>query len=111
MAIAQNQSHNRLLSVVAMVKGNAIELEGYCIFVRAGKQVKKKLVKNNAWGWNFRGDFIEEVKLRKISGDASFRVFVMEGKDVTSGQPVFESDWVASTKPVIYKRKSPEKKQ
>ncbi len=107
---AQNPSQNKLLGVVAMVKGNTIDLEGYCIYVKDGKEVKKNLTKNNAWGWNFRGDYVKEVKLRKVSGDASFQLFVMEGKDAATGQPVFESDWISSTKPVIYKRKVQKKK-
>ncbi|HFQ79888.1 MAG TPA: hypothetical protein ENK33_00765 [Desulfobacterales bacterium] len=105
-AIAQTQSNNRLLGVVVMVHGNTIKVKGYCIYVKNGKEIRKELEKDDAWGWNFRGDYIKEVKMRKISGDASYQLFIMEGQDSASGRPVFESDPTSSTKPIIYKRKS-----
>ncbi|VAX20738.1 hypothetical protein MNBD_IGNAVI01-1104 [hydrothermal vent metagenome] len=103
----QAQSNNRMLGVVVMVKGDSIKLKGYCIYVKDGKEIRKKLEKDNAWGWNFHGEYIKEVKMQKISGDASFQLFIMEGDDSASGQPVFESDWVSSSKPITYKRKTP----
>lgn len=105
MAKAQAQSNDKLLGVVVMVNGNTIKLKGYCIYVKDGKEIRKELEKDNAWGWNFRGDYIKEVKIQKVSGDASYKLFVMEGKDSESGQPVFESESISSTEPIIYKRK------
>lgn len=99
---AQAQSNNNLLSVVVMVNGKAIKIKGYCIYVKDGKEVRKDIEKDNAWGWNFRGEYIKEVKIQKMSGDASYRLFVMEGKDSDSGQPVFESDTISSTDPVVF---------
>jgi len=104
IAVAQTQSEDKLLSVVIMVNGNSIKVKGYCIYVKNGKEIKKELEKNNAWGWNFRGAYIKEVKMQKVSGDASYQLFIMEGQDSASGQPVFESAFKSSTKPVIYKR-------
>lgn len=101
---AQTQSNNNLLGVVIMVNGNSIKVKGYCVYVKNGKEIRKELKKDNAWGWNFRGDYIKEVKMQKVSGDASYQLFIMEGKDSSSGQPVFESDSISSTVPVIYKR-------
>lgn len=98
-------SENKLLGIIAIVNGSNIELEGYCIYVKNGKEIKVRLKKNNAWGWNFRGDYVKEVKIRKISGDASFRLFIMEGDNSASGKTVFESDVIRSGKEVIYKRK------
>ena len=103
-ANAQTQSNDRLLGVVLMVNGNTIKVKGYCIYVKNGREIRKELEKDNAWGWNFRGEYIKEVKIQKISGDASYRLFVMEGKDSASGRPVFESDSISSNEPVIYKR-------
>lgn len=105
MANAQTQSNDKLLGVVIMVNGNTIKVKGYCIYVKDGKEIRKELEKDNAWGWNFRGEYIKEVKIQKISGDASYRLFIMEGKDSASGRPVFESDSISSNEPVIYKRK------
>ena len=102
---AQAQSHDRLLGVVVTVNGNTIKLKGYCIYVKDGKEIRKELEKDNAWGWNFRGDYIKEVKMQKVSGDASYRLFVMEGQDSESGQPVFESESISSTEPIIYIKK------
>jgi len=104
MVSAQTQSNNNLLGVVIMVNGNSIKVKGYCVYVKNGKEIRKELEKDNAWGWNFRGDYIKEVKMQKVSGDASYQLFIMEGKDSSSGQPVFESDSISSTVPVIYKR-------
>ena len=104
MVSAQTQSNNNLLGVVIMVNGNSIKIKGYCVYVKNGKEIRKELEKDNAWGWNFRGDYIKEVKMQKVSGDASYQLFIMEGKDSSSGQPVFESDSISSTVPVIYKR-------
>ena len=104
MTSAQPQSNNNLLGVVITVNGDSIKVKGYCIYVKNGKEIKKELEKENAWGWNFRGDYIKEVKIQKVSGDASYRLFIMEGKDSESGRPVFESDSISSTEPVIYKR-------
>ncbi len=101
---AQAQSGNRLLGVVVMVNGNTIKLKGYCIYVKDGKEIRKELEKDNAWGWNFRGDYIKEVKMQKVSGDASYRLFIMEGENSESGQPVFESESISSNVPVFYKR-------
>jgi len=102
---AQAQSNDKLLGVVVMVNGNTIKLKGYCIYVKDGKEVRKDLEKDNAWGWNFRGDYIKEVKMQKVSGDASYKLFVMEGQDSESGQPVFESESISSTEPIIYKKR------
>ena len=103
--MAQAQSGDKLLGVVVMVNGNTIKLKGYCIYVKDGKEIRKELEKDNAWGWNFRGDYIKEVKMQKVSGDASFRLFIMEGENTESGQPVFESESISSNVPVVYKRK------
>lgn len=102
---AQAQSSNRLLGVVVMVKGNTIKLKGYCIYVKDGREIRKELEKDNAWGWNFRGDYIKEVKMQKVSGDASYKLFVMEGENSESGQPVFESEYINSSDPIYYKKK------
>ena len=104
IAHAQTQSNDQLLGVIIMVNGNTIKVKGYCIYIKDGKEIRKELEKDNAWGWNFRGEYIKEVKMQKVSGDASYRLFVMEGKDSTSGQPVFESESLSSNEPVIYKR-------
>ena len=105
IANAQTQSNDKLLGVVIMVNGNTIKVKGYCIYVKDGKEIRKELEKDNAWGWNFRGEYIKEVKMQKISGDASYRLFIMEGKDSASSQPVFESNSISSNEPVVYKRK------
>ena len=105
ISVAQTQSNDKLLGVVIMVNGNTIKVKGYCIYVKEGKEIKKELEKDNAWGWNFRGEYIKEVKMQKVSGDASYQLFIMEGHDSASGQPVFESGSISSTEPVIYKRK------
>ena len=102
---AQAQSNEKLLGVVVMVNGNTIKLKGYCIYVKDGKEIRKELEKDNAWGWNFRGDYIKEVMMQKVSGDASYKLFVMEGQDSESGQPVFESESISSTEPIYYKKK------
>ncbi len=98
------QGNEKLLSVVVMVKGNAINLKGYCIYVKDGEEIRKVLEKDNAWGWNFRGDYIKEVRMQKVSGDASFRLFIMEGESSESAQPVFESGSISTNVPVIYKK-------
>lgn len=104
-AIGQAQSTDNLLGVVVMVNGKTIKIKGYCIYVKDGKELRKELEKDNAWGWNFRGEYIKEVKIQKVSGDASYRLFVMEGQDSDSGQPIFESGIINSTEPVIFRRK------
>jgi hypothetical protein len=102
---AQAQPNNKLLGVVVMVQGNTIKLKGYCIYVKDGKEIRKELAKDNAWGWNFRGDYIKEVSMQKVSGDASYKLFIMEGQDSESGQPVFESEYTSSTRPIVYRKK------
>ncbi len=104
IAGAEAPSNNRLLSVVIMVNGNTIKVKGYCIYVKDGNEIRKELAKDNAWGWNFRGDYIKEVRIQKVSGDASYQLFIIEGKDSTSGKPVFESGSISSKEPVIYRR-------
>ena len=105
IAKAQTQSNDKLLGVVITVNGNTIKVKGYCIYVKNGKEIRKELEKDNAWGWNFHGEYIKEVKIQKISGDASYRLFIMEGKDSASSKPIFESDSISSDKPMVYKRK------
>ena len=61
--------------------------------------VRKELEKDGAWGWNFRGDYIKEMKIQKVSGDAMYQVYVIEGDDF-----VFESKKTDSKEPVVYKR-------
>ena len=101
---AQTKHDDNLLSIIVMVDGSKIKVKGYCLYMKEGKELKKELEKDNAWGWNFHGEYIKEVKMWKVSGDASFRLFVMEGKDAASGKTLFESKPISSTKPVIYKR-------
>ncbi len=102
---AYARSSDKLLGIVVMVKGKDIKLKGYCIYVKDGKEIRRELEKDNAWGWNFHGDYIKEVKIQKISGDASYRLFIMEGTNSANGQPVFESESISSTEPVVYQRK------
>ncbi len=99
------QSKNNLLAVVVMVQGKNISLKGYCIYVKDGKEIREELTTDNTWGWNFRGDYIKEVEMQKISGDAAFQLYIMEGKDAATGKPVFESELVNSGKQVFYKKK------
>jgi len=101
---AQTSSSGKLLSVVVMAQGNTISIKGYCVYVKDGKEIRKELKKDNAWGWNFRGEYIKEVKVQKVSGDASYKVYVMEGQNTESADTVFESDYISSTEPVVYKR-------
>jgi len=101
---AKDLSGNKLLGIIAIVSGSDIELEGYCVYVKDGKEIKVELKKNNAWGWNFRGDYIKEVKIKKISGNASYRLFITEGKNSADGKTVFESGVIHSGKEIIYKR-------
>ncbi len=90
----------KLLAVVVNVTGKTIRVKGYCVYVKDGREVRKELEKDNAWGWSFRGEYVKEMEMRKVSGDASFKVFVMEGNDT-----VFESPSVSSFEPVRYSRK------
>jgi len=92
-------SQEKLLAVVVNVYGDSISVEGYCIYIKGGEEIKKELKKDGAWGWNFKGDYIKEVKLQKIAGDASYQVFVIEGDNF-----VFESSKTNSTEPIVYKR-------
>ena len=101
---AQTSSGGKLLSVVVMVQGNTTSIKGYCVYVKDGEEIRKELKKDNAWGWNFRGEYIKEVKIQKVSGDASYKVYVIEGQNTESADTVFESDYISSTEPVVYKR-------
>ncbi len=103
-AAAQKQSHDNLLSVVVMVTGDTIQLQGYCLYLKDGKELRKDLTTDTAWGWNFRGDTIKKVEIRKVGGDASYRVFIMEGRDTASAREVFSSDTISSTDPVVYEK-------
>ena len=103
-AAVPSPNKDNLLGVVVMVNGDSIKVKGYCIYVKDGKEIRKELEKDDAWGWNFHGEYIKEVGLQKVSGDASYRLFIMEGKDSASGQAVFESDSISSKEPVVYKR-------
>jgi len=38
----------------------------------AGEFAGKNLRRTMPGGWNFRGEYIKEVKIQKISGDASY---------------------------------------
>jgi len=89
----------KLLAVVVNVYGESISVKGYCVYMKNGEEVRKELEKDGAWGWNFRGDYIKEMKIQKVSGDAMYQVYVIEGDDF-----VFESKKTDSKEPVVYKR-------
>ncbi|OQX85657.1 MAG: hypothetical protein B6D63_01820 [Candidatus Latescibacteria bacterium 4484_7] len=99
-ALTQPSSDEKLLGVVVNAYGDSIAVTGYCIYVKDGKEIERELEKDNAWGWSFRGEYIKEVKMQKVSGDASYELFVMEGDEM-----VFQSERTSSTDPIIYKRK------
>ena len=94
----QAQSDNKL-AVVITATGGSIKIKGYYVYVKDGQDIKRDIEKDNAWGWNFRGEYIKEVKVQKIAGDASYRLFVIENKET-----VFESDSVTSSEPIVYKK-------
>ncbi|NIA29946.1 MAG: hypothetical protein GWP06_08565 [Actinobacteria bacterium] len=97
--ISANAKADNKLAVVITAQGNTIHVKGYCVYVRNGQDVRKKLEKDDAWGWNFHGEYIKKVHIRKISGDASYRLYVIENDEY-----LFESDSTSSSKPIIYKR-------
>ncbi len=94
------QSNNRLAIVIcSTTSGNPpLVIEGYFIYIESGKEVKR-MIDKTGWGWNFFGEYIKEVHVRKVSGDGSFQISVMENSN-----PVFESGSVSSLDPVIYER-------
>jgi len=97
-SLSQPKSYNKL-AVVITANGNSIKVKGIIVFMKDGKEIKKEIEKDNAWGWNFLGDYIEEVHIRKISGDASYHLFVIENNNF-----LFESKSIKSNKPVVYRR-------
>ena len=97
-SFSQPKSYNKL-AVVITTNGNSIKVKGFIVFMKDGKEIKKEIEKDNAWGWNFSGDYIEEVHIRKISGDASYHLFVIENNNF-----LFESKSIKSNKPVVYRR-------
>ncbi len=97
---AKAKADNKL-AVVITAMGKSIHVKGYCVYVRNGQDVRKKLEKNDAWGWNFHGEYIKKVYMQKTSGDASYRLFVIE-----NDKYLFESDLTSSSEPIIYERKN-----
>ncbi len=97
----QAQSHNRLAVVISSTtSGNPpLVIEGYFIYVEDGKEIKNKIDKSG-WGWNVFGEYIKEVHVRKVSGDGSFQIYVME-----NSKSVFESGSVSSLDPIVYEGK------
>lgn len=96
---AKAEADNRL-AVVITAQGDSIHIKGYCLYVRNGQDVRKKLEKDNAWGWTFHGEYIKKVHIQKISGDASYRLYVIENDKYLSG-----SDLTSSSEPIVYERK------
>jgi len=96
----QAQSDNHLAVVIrSTTSGNPpLVVEGYFIYIENGKEIKR-LIDKSGWGWNFFGEYIKEVHVRKVSGDGSFQIYVVE-----NSKPVFESGSVSSRDPFIYER-------
>ncbi len=94
------QSNNRLAVVIGSTStGNPpLVIEGHFIYIESGKEIKRKIDKTG-WGWNFFGEYIKEIHVRKVSGNGSFQISAME-----NSEPVFESGSVSSLDPVIYER-------
>ena len=95
------QSQKKLAVVITSTSPsikNPLKLKGYYIYLTKGEEIKKEINKN-AWGWNFEGDYIKEVKVQKVEGEGSFNLFIIENDEV-----LFESDSVDTLKPVIYRR-------
>jgi hypothetical protein len=100
------QTENKLAVVITSVSPSdeePLNLRGYYIYVLKGKEVKEEIDKN-AWGWNFEGDYIKEVRVEKVSGEGSFQLFVIENDEF-----IFESGSVDSKSPVVYKREENKK--
>lgn len=97
---AETKADNKL-AVVVTAMGKSIHIKGYCIYVKDGRTIRKNMEKDDAWGWNFRGNMIKKVQMRKISGDASFRMYV-----IRNGKYLFESDSTSSSEPIVYERKA-----
>ena len=100
------QTENKLAVVITSVSPsneNQLKLKGYYIYISKAKEIKEEIDKN-AWGWNFEGDYIKEVKVKKVSGEGSFQLFVIE-----NDQFIFESGTVETSEPVIYKREKKKK--
>ena len=95
------QTENKLAVVITSISPSdekPLKLKGHYIYISKGKEVKEEIDKN-AWGWNFEGDYIKEVKVEKASGEGSFQLFVIENDEF-----LFESASVETSEPVIYKR-------
>ena len=93
-------SDNKLAVVICSSTSpkNPLVIDGYFIYVKNGKEIKRKIDKSG-WGWNVFGEYIKEVKVRKVSGDGSYQLYVME-----NSASIFESGSVSSCDPVVYKR-------
>ena len=94
------ESDNKLAVVICSTSSGKppLVIEGYFIYVENGKEIKRKIDKSG-YGWNVFGEYIKEVKVRKVSGEGSYHLYVME-----NSENIFDSGSVSSCDPVVYER-------
>jgi hypothetical protein len=96
-----SQQQNKLAVVITSSSEsveNPVEVKGYYIYLSKGKKIKEEINKN-AWGWNFEGEYIDEVKVEKVKGEGAYQLFIIE-----NDQTIYESGLKDSLEPIFYKK-------
>jgi hypothetical protein len=96
-----SQQQNKLVVVITSSSEsveNPVEVKGYYIYLSKGKKIKEEINKN-AWGWNFEGEYIDEVKVEKVKGEGAYQLFIIE-----NDQTIYESGLIDSLEPIFYKK-------
>ena len=77
-----------------------VVFEGYCLFLKGGKEVREELSGKGNRSKGFWGDHVTHCEVRKTSGTGLISVVISEDH-----QPVFDSPQEATDKPIIYNAK------
>jgi hypothetical protein len=74
------------------------QIKGYYLYLSDGKEMKE-VIDKNGWGYNFDGEYIQEVLVQKIAGEGTYQLFIIENDSL-----IYESGTVVTADTVIYKK-------
>ena len=92
------------ISIFGDIAPNPVRVEGECMYIAGGEQVRQVITGTGGLSKAFWGDYVDSCQVRRISDAGWFQLIIAE-----DGTTVFESQKTESGQPVLYQRRAASK--